>query len=215
MEVTVVVSTYGSDTWKMMGDNAALNVDNAPVIRVHGNRTLAHARNEGLRQVTTEWVCFVDGDDALKPGYFKAMSRGTADVRQPMVDGWARVPMIPTCTAAHLPAGHTVERECLRYGNPLCIGAVVRTELVRAVGGFDYQWPVIEDYALWRAIAIRGASFEPIPDATYMARVIDNPTPRNRIGGRRLRAMTHAQIDYVLPWPSTTPPRMEPSTTVA
>jgi len=200
VDVSVVVATYGDAQWRRLGDLAANEADGAPVIRVHGNGDLAGARNEGLAQVFTEWVCFLDGDDALAPGYFWSMNQGSADVRQPSVSGWCDTTMVPICTADHISGAHTAQRDCLQFGNPLCIGAVVKTALVRAVGGFDSRWPVVEDYALWRAIAINGASFEAIPAATYIARARRNLDPRNRIGGRRLRAATHAAIDEALPW---------------
>lgn len=202
MDVTVVVATFGEIRWRRMGDIAARNADSAPVIRIHGHRDLAEARNRGLAQVDTEWVCFLDGDDALAPGYFAAMAKGSADVRQPAVSGWCDRTMVPTCGAPHRPDGHTLERDCLRFGNPLCVGAIARTELVNAVGGFDSRWPVIEDYALWRALAVNGATFEAIPDAVYQARARRNPAPRNHVGGRQLRAATHAAIDETLPWPT-------------
>lgn len=164
------------------------------------------ARNQGLSAAATEWVCFLDGDDALDPDYFTHMANATADVRQPAVSGWGSRTMVPTCTAPHRPKGHPLERECLKFGNPLCIGAVARTRLVAEIGGFDSRWPVIEDYALWRAIAIRGATFESVPEAVYMARTRRNPAPRNHTGGQRLRTLTHHRIDSELPWPKSTSP---------
>lgn len=200
MDVTVVVATFGSILWRAFGDAAAQQIDTAKLVRIHGRGDIASARNAGLARVDTKWVCFLDADDALAPGYFEAMDRGAADVRQPAVAGWGPRQMVPTCGAPHRAPGHAPETECLQFGNPLCVGAVVRTKLVREVGGFDPRWPVIEDYALWRAIALKGATFEAIPEAVYLARVRRNPAPRNQIGGRALRADTHKAIDQALPW---------------
>lgn len=43
------------------------------------NGGVSSARNEGLRAVTGEWVCFVDSDDALKPDGLETMMSLTGD----------------------------------------------------------------------------------------------------------------------------------------
>lgn len=179
--LSVIVATFGSNEWRNAGEEAAATIPSgATPIVVHlpyGN--LALARNTGLSKVTTPYVTWLDADDALTPDYVDAMATGTADLRQPAVDGWTgSVVQAPRC-GMHGPQ-HIPERECLAYGNPFSMGAVVRTELAKA-HPFDPRWPVLEDFAFWRAICANPwVSVEVIEAAIYRVRRIPNPAPRNR-----------------------------------
>lgn len=202
--VSIVVATYGHRKWVELAERRALPSARRfghPVIHAHGD-TLHGARNAGLDQVTTRWVCFLDADDELEPGYFEAMARAGGEVRVPAVryvrpNGLARQsPGIPKV------AGHTHDcsAECLPFGNWIVIGALVTADLVRRVGGFR-QWPCIEDWDLWARCYQAGASFARCPDAVYRAHV--RPDSRNRRARGHLMLDTHRRIavDLGLPVP--------------
>lgn len=194
MDVTVVVATFGDQWWARLAQSRAVPSAQAlgvPVISVHRD-TLHDARNAGLEQVTTEWVVHLDADDQLAPGYMDAMATGTADVRAPAVSyidtlgraGPARIPNV----AGHR---HDCEAACLPAGNWLVIGAAVRAELVRRVGGWrDFPWS--EDYSTWLRCYLAGASFEAIPQAVYVAHVRRNS--RNRGASREVKMAAHFAI---------------------
>lgn len=191
MDVTVVVGTFGADEWRDLAMSRAIpSVGDAQSVHVHGD-TLAAARNEGLEQVTTEWVTFLDADDELTPGYFDAMNRGTADLRAPAVEyvkgNRVQRPYVPR-VAGHR---HECSGECLPDGNWLVIGAVARTELVRGAGGFR-EWPVYEDWCLWLRCWMAGASVEAIPGAVYRAHVRSDS--RNRAPSTEEKNRVHREI---------------------
>lgn len=178
MDVTVIVGTFGPHFWVDMALNRAIPSakDQAPVIHRHAD-TLANARNDGAYLAETEWLCFLDADDELAPGYMDAMERGTADLRGPSVsytaEGRSRPPYVPRV------AGHTHEcaGTCLPQGNWLLIGTLVRRDLFLEAGGFA-EYPVYEDWGLWLACWRHGATVEAVPDAVYLAHV--RPESRNR-----------------------------------
>lgn len=194
MDVTVVVATYGSDEWDRLAWERAIPSAEAlgvPVVHAMGT-SLHEARNWGLRKVETEWVCFLDADDELEPGYFDHMATGHATLRAPAVryvhgiggNGAARVPKV---------AGHThaCDAECLVYGNWLVIGTVAKTEMVQGVGGFrDFDWS--EDWDLWVRCWQDGASIEAIPAAVYRAYV--RRDSRNRAPDRQVKHAQHQAI---------------------
>lgn len=193
MDVTVAVSTFGSADWVALAHSRAIpSVETLGVRWVHAHAaTLDDARNKALESVDTEWVCHLDADDELTAGYFDAMSAATADVRVPSVSYvTARrpgAPRMPRVAGHH----HRCAADCLPDGNWIVVGAVVRTEMVRSVGGWrDFPWS--EDWDLWLRCHLAGASFDSVPAAVYRAHV--RRDSRNRAAPKSLRIAAHQSI---------------------
>lgn len=203
MDVSVAVATYGASKWADLARRRAIPSaarHGVPVVHVHG-ATLHEARNRALATVTTEWVCHLDADDELEPGYFHAMAEGTADVRAPkvryVVKGYPNRLWMPQ-VAGHR---HDCTADCLPYGNWIVVGAVARTELLRSVGGWK-DWPMFEDWCLWLRCHLAGATIEPIPAAVYRAHVRSDS--RNRAPDREAKHTVHQAIAraYSVPVPA-------------
>lgn len=192
--VSICVATFGGDEWRGLAESRAIpsaRAQGVQVVAVHGV-SLSKARNMALEQVETEHVIHLDADDELEPGYIAAMMQGTADVRVPRVryirPGSAVGPVMlrvaghdhPQCTG-----------DCLQWGNWIVIGAMVRTDLLRKVGGFE-PWPLYEDWSTWLSCYQAGATFEPIPSAVYRAHV--RRDSRNRDPDRDTRLAVHRAI---------------------
>lgn len=166
MSITVVVPTFGDDPiWREYAERAVASArTQAPTIHVHGDN-LADARNKALCMVETQYVIHLDADDTLSPGYVNAMLQGSADVRVPRVRNMRtphRVPYSPNVYAHH----HLCQPECLLQGNYIVVGAAVRTELAKQVGGW-WDESIYEDWSLWLRCQQAGATFEHISDAVY------------------------------------------------
>ena len=192
MDVTIAVPTFGDVSWMNLARERAIpsgEAQGVPVIHRHA-RDLAQARNHVLALVETEWVIHLDADDELEPGYVEAMSRGTADVRGPIaryVDGHRERIWQPR-VFGH---SHDCTGECLRDGNWLLIGSAVRTEMLRAIGGWrDFPWS--EDWSTWLRCWKAGATFELIPDAVYRAHVRHDS--RNRGASEEEKFAAHNAI---------------------
>lgn len=167
-DVTVITGTFGAASWgELAHRRAAPSVpDGTPWVHRHGV-TLAQARNEALAEVETEFVIHLDADDQLaSPGYIEAMSEGTADLRAPrrrQVQGdHATEPSMPRVRGHD----HDCTGDCLKDGNFICIGAAVRTELLRTVGGW-WEEPIYEDWSAFLRCYLAGGTVEAIPDAIY------------------------------------------------
>lgn len=199
-DCTVAIASYGPRHWLDLGTQraaASTFAQDCPVIYVHG-LTLHDARNAALAQVRTEHVVFLDADDELEAGYLDAMATGTADLRAPAVryvqlNGRAHRPYVPK-VAGHT---HVCAAECLSDGNWLVIGTMVRTQLLRDVGGWEpFAWS--EDWAAWARCWKAGATVEAIPTAVYRAHV--RPDSRNRGASQAEKNAAHRAIHRAV-WP--------------
>lgn len=203
MNVTVVVATFGGSEWEQLANDLAIpSAEDLGVRVIHAHAGALHdARNLGLEDVQTEWVCFLDADDELEAGYFDAMSKGTADVRAPSVayvrNTRRQAPYVPKVAGHH----HDCAAGCLMDGNWLVVGSVARTDLVREVGGWR-DWPMYEDWDLWARCWLAGATIEAIPAAVYRAHV--RADSRNRGPSLQEKHATHQDIarDLGLPVPA-------------
>lgn len=200
MDVTIAVATFGDDSWVQLAEQRALpsaRQFGVTVVHCHGD-TLHDARNGAIAQVDTEWVCHLDADDELEPGFLDAMALASADVRAPSVRyvraGRASAPAMPR-VSGH---SHGCSAECLPFGNWLVVGSLVRADMVRSVGGWrDFDWS--EDWDLWVRCYQAGATFEAVPDAVYRAHVRARSRNRSVRGSARLEAHRKIAVANGLP----------------
>jgi glycosyltransferase involved in cell wall biosynthesis len=161
--VTIIIPVVGLG-WDELAARAqaSAEIQGCADVIVSRASSLYAARNLGL-EVETEWLCFLDADDELAPGYCEAMLQANGDVIQPatlgVVDGVEDDHCVVIKPAASL-----------RERNHIVIGAFVKTALFRKVGGFD-DYPVLEDWALWLKCWRVGASFSVAPEAVYKVHV--------------------------------------------
>jgi len=120
---------------------------------------VAAARNRGLERVETEWVAFLDDDDLWAPAKLARQLDVAAAAAADFV--WCGVVVVD---ARRRPVGMVAAADprallprLLRtnsIGSPSAV--LVRTELVRAVGGFDEQLALLADWDLWLRLAAAG-----------------------------------------------------------
>lgn len=165
MGVAIIVATFGADEWQRRAAEIAVPsaVAQCPdeVIVEHG-RTLADARNDAARRARSEWLCYLDADDQLEPGYLAALVAGSGDLRAPAV-------RFVTPGEAD-PEPVTFETRDIAKINPCVIGTLVRRSMLLPAGGFwnERAW---EDWSLFRRCWLLGATIEHHPAAVYRATV--------------------------------------------
>lgn len=132
------------------------------------NGGVSAARNAGIALARHPWLFFLDADDWIVPTALQALvyaaERGAEGVSA-VYGGYVRVDE----DGRELRERHPEHAEDLF---PLfaksCAFAIhtclIRTELVRAVGGFDETLATCEDWDLWQKVARAGARFAAIPD---------------------------------------------------
>jgi glycosyltransferase involved in cell wall biosynthesis len=159
------------------------------VIRLPVNGGAATARNAGLARVTTEWTCFLDSDDAWLPDLLGTLwARGEGHV---LVSGAAVLRAggeVVTVLGTPHRAGQelTSPIDILRPTNPINTSAtLVRTEVVRAVGGYDEGLRYSEDLDLWLRVLEHGAGW---CDATPVLDYHRGASSKSQVHGNTERA---------------------------
>lgn len=180
LDVTIVVSTFGDESWKELAHKRALPSAGSfgvPVIYSHKN-TLHEARNEGLFKTETEFVCHLDADDELDSRFFEHMEKVDGDLRPPSVNHvYQRQTFMPRVVGKTVHT-HVCVADCLVEGNWLVVGTVARTKLLQDIGGWK-DWGTFEDFDLWQRAWLAGATITPVPDAIYRAYSTPNGRCKN------------------------------------
>lgn len=212
-------------TAQCVGDagDARVNLLRTPGIGAPG------ARNTGLGRAAAPYVMFLDADDCLRPDALErllppleadpstVLAYGREDLISPAGE---RVDRPFARPRRRCPSGEVLERILAECFIPTTGAALLRTDVVRQLGGFRIGLPASQDWELWCRMALRGTfSFvgqEPVIDYRIhpqaMSRsvaperyleandaVFENSDIRARLGSRgllRLRRKREARNHY-------------------
>jgi glycosyltransferase involved in cell wall biosynthesis len=181
--IAVCVGTFGAAHWESTARTWALpSVDAQRELPArwtwcHGPN-LQVARNTAARPPgcldDTDWLCFLDADDELDPGYIEAMAAATQDLTGDWLLQPATLGVYPDGSEDPHPV--VIPRRRLLDGNFMVISTLIRTEQFHRLGGF-HDWHLYEDWDLWLRAERDGARFTAVPEA--ILRVHVNPGGRN------------------------------------
>ena len=162
-DVTIVVPTLGPAEWAPAGAIVVDDGSQPPVpdanIRLETNQGPGAARNAGLAEVTTPLVAFVDSDVELADGWLDPLLAHFADERVVLVAPRVRTRTDDTTLGryehVHSPLDLGPEPARIRAGSRVsyvpAATIVCRTEVIKAIGGFDTSLRFGEDVDLvWR-----------------------------------------------------------------
>jgi glycosyltransferase involved in cell wall biosynthesis len=159
------------------GEFPAAAVPGPPVRIIRGGSLgIGRARNLGLAAAQGEFIIFLDDDDVALPhrisSLVRAARRGGASLcfgmtRRVALGRAITLDAVPTHLRLHGPAGFCDVLTC----NPHVNAVLVRTEALRAVGGFDVEASHFDDWSAWLRVADRETTLWSIGDIVAEWRV--------------------------------------------
>jgi GT2 family glycosyltransferase len=178
MTISVVVGTYGEDSWQTLAQQAVASawqqsVAPLEVLHVHAE-TLDDARNQGAEAANGDWLIFLDADDELDGRYIEQMA-AMIDRLRAGVDYLLQ----PATLGIHADGREDPNpilipaKRSIMDGNWLVIGTAMRRSQFLRLGGFS-PMPAWEDWHLFIRAMLDGARALPVPGAVYRVHVRQN-----------------------------------------
>lgn len=131
----------------------------------------AVTRNRALAGVTTPWAAFLDDDDEWGPEHIRSLLVAAAETGADVVYPWFTVPEGWDPWPER--EGQPFDPKLLDTQNTIPITCLVRTELLRAVGGFESKDPanresLCDDWGTWVKLRDAGAKFHHVNRRTWV-----------------------------------------------
>ncbi len=173
------------EEWGARTDGLVRYVDSSAT----GRRTAGASRNVGAGQATGEHMAFLDDDDLWEPGHLAHLAATLVERDVDFAVSWTRADD-PTFVFARMSDGLTVRDVVSR--NPGFVGSnfLVRSSVLRAVGGFDPALRVSNDQDLLVRLLQAGYTYAVVPELTVRNRIHegDQLTDKTEARARAVRA---------------------------
>lgn len=201
MKVSVVIATYGEESWRDLALERAFpsakDQGAHEIIVGHDDTlTIGPVRNVLAGKASGDWLCFLDADDELAPGYLDAMRRAYEREREPTLpDGLLLTPAVQYVRKGRTDRPVFLDRRIpLAQDNWLVVGTLVSRRMFDLVGGFGDYPHGFEDWSLWAKCEKAGARIVKVQEAIY--RAYWNPRSKHHLGWRdkRWQVETHKRI---------------------
>lgn len=177
--ISVLISSFGEPKWEGLARRRAYPsvVDQGfhEVLVLHEpGMTLAEVRNANAARATGDFLCHLDADDELAPGFADAMKTALAGLDE---GEHLLTPAIKYGAGKKFSTPRFWPEIDIKTGNWMVIGTLVPRQIFEHVSGWN-EYELYEDWALLAKCMEAGATPIMVPDAHYMVHVSANS--RNR-----------------------------------
>jgi len=168
------------------------------VLRSAENHGVSHARNRGIRQAQSSWLCFLDSDDRWEPQ--KLQQQWQFHQSHPFYrisqteDLWIRHGRRVNAKKVHQKPLGWVWKKSLERCLISPSAVMLEKKLLEKTGGFDENLPACEDYDLWLKLSrFHPVGLTPYPGVTRYGGHSDQLSQRFIAMDRfRVTALQHA-----------------------
>ena len=202
MRVSIIIATYGDRWWEQLALERAFpsahDQGAHEIIVGHDDRmSIGPVRNVLAEKASGDWLCFLDADDELAPGYLGAMERAfeQEEGASPRTTALLLTPAVSYVRKNRAAPPKFNDRGIpLSQDNWLVLGTLISRDLFMRIGGFSDYPHGFEDWSCWRKAEMAGARIVKVPGAIYRAYV--NPRSKHRQGwrDRRWQVETHQRV---------------------
>lgn len=192
MSVAVIVSTYGTDDWLALALNRALpsaqaNRPQELIVKHASEGDACGVRNRAAEAARARWLCFLDADDELAPGYLEAMSAFYERKNLLLIPYVQTIDRRGIRSKAKIPnAGQWPNT------NDAVTGTLIERKLFLRLGGFKQEFWPWPDWELWLRAVKAGAARLHVPKAVYV--VYDRPGSENKLLTPEQGKALHARV---------------------
>lgn len=204
MNLSILIASYGGREWADLARGRALPTAEAQGCEVlighQSDGTCATSRNGLAERATGAWLCFLDADDELAPGFMGAMQRALEREETPPSPSLLLTPAVAYVRKgkASNPIFH--KEIDLRHANWLIIGTLIERDLFFTIGGFR-EWPHgLEDWDLWTRAWKHGVKIVKVRQAVYRAHWNQHSKHRILFRQRGVQPYWHQKVGHDV-WP--------------
>jgi glycosyltransferase involved in cell wall biosynthesis len=159
VDLEVVIVDDGSTDGDALHDVEGLD-ERIRMVRHPSRHGVANARNTGIDSARGEWLAFLDDDDRWSPLKLRTqLDAASASGASWAYCGAVTVDVANRVVSASSPPDEAPIMRSVLERNPVpggCSNAIARTNIVRAVGGFDESLGLLADWDLWIRLAEAG-----------------------------------------------------------
>lgn len=175
--MTVIVPTIPSRRDLLARALASVAAQTLPVavhVEPDPDRTgSAATRNRAIAEVESRWLICLDDDDALMPNAAQVLWEAQQATGADVVSGGAWLTTPPHTEPVRPPAPGWIPAETVTARSVLHVTSLVRTDLAREAGGFQWRrCPVsgmeLDDYGFYCGLAQAGARFWRVPETVLI-----------------------------------------------
>ena len=197
--ISVLISSFGEPKWERLARKRAYPsvADQGfhEVLVLHEpDMTLAEVRNANAARATGDYLCHLDADDQLAPGFADAMQTALAG---PEGD-YLFTPAIRYGAGKKFSTPRFWPEIEIETGNWMVIGTLVPRNIFESSGGW-VEYELYEDWSVWARCLEAGAGIIKVPDAHYMAHV--SAGSRNRGKSKKTYLYWRQRIGHDI-WPN-------------
>lgn len=184
MDVTIIIASHGDASWEELAKTrplpSAMQQQSEVLIGHDPEGTRASVRNALAERATGDYLCFLDADDELKPGYVQAMQQAyeMEETAEPLL----LTPRVSYIVKGRPRAPKFWPEVPIWSGNWMVLGTLVSTDMFLALGGWREfsvsDWNEWDDWELWIRCQKAGARPVRVKRAVYIAH--QEPTSRHR-----------------------------------